>query len=131
MMTSGESVESVSAKAYASTVDDERLVPMTAEEIGLANVVGDPGMLVHELRSTSGADGNVWAAVVTVEPCIFDYEFAGDETLHVLEGEAVVEVDGTQSVELRPGTIASFRKGTSSRWRIQQRLREFVVLTDA
>lgn len=112
-------------------MDDERLVPMTAEEIGLANVVGDPGMLVHELRSTSGADGNVWAAVVTVEPCIFDYEFAGDETLHVLEGEAVVEVDGTQSVELRPGTIASFRKGTSSRWRIQQRLREFVVLTDA
>lgn len=131
LMASDESGENLASKAYASTVHDGHLVPLLPEEIGLVEVCGDPNMLVHELRSTSGSNGNVWAAVVTIDPCAFKYTFAGDETIHVLNGEATVEVDETQTVELRPGTIASFRKGTSSRWRIQKSFREFVVLTDA
>lgn len=114
---------------YVSMVDDPRLEPATAEEIGLVDVSGDPRMLVHELRSTSDETGEVWAAVVTVEPCSFDYTFAGDETIHVLEGEATVELSNGQRIELRPGTIASFVRGADSRWQIRTRLREFAVLT--
>lgn len=122
---------SVAAKAYTSTVDDQHLVPTTPEELGLVNVSGNPHMRVHELRSTEGADGNVWAAVVMVDPSAFEYTFAGDETIHVLEGEATVEVDGGQIIELRPGTIASFTKGTISRWQIHRQFREFAVLTNS
>ncbi len=125
----GEDGRSVVTGAYTSTVDCRRLEPMTAEEIGLTNVTGDPHMLVHQLRSTSGELGDVWAAVVTLDPCSFDYTFAGDETIHVLEGEGTVELLDGQTVDLAPGTIASFAKGVSSHWRIHSRLREFAVLT--
>lgn len=130
-MANNEANENVAAKVYISTVDDKHLVPMTPEEIGLVNVSGNPNMCVHELRSTGGADGNVWAAVVTIDPSAFGYTFAGDETIHVLEGEATVEVDGRQTIALEPGTIASFTRGTTSRWQIQRKFREFAVLTDS
>lgn len=129
-MANNETGESVTSAAYVSTIDNEHLVTMTPEEIGLVNVSGNPNMLVHELRSTSGSAGNVWAAVVTLDPCSFEYTYTGDETIHVLEGAATVEVDEAQTVELRPGTIASFSRGTRSRWRIQEKFREFAVLTD-
>lgn len=116
---------------YASTVDNPHLEPATAEEIGLMNVTGSPDMLVHQLRSTGGESGDVWAAVVTVSPCSFDYTFAGDETIHVLEGSATVTLSDGQIVELRPGTIASFVRGASSTWQIRSRLREFAVLTSS
>lgn len=121
--------EGAPAKAYVSRLDGGVLQPMSSEEIGLENVVGDPAMRVHELRSTTGHLGEVWAAVVTIEPCTFDYRFAGDETIHVLEGRATVELDGARAVELTPGTIASFSRGSSSRWHVLSRLREFAVLT--
>ncbi|BBX65523.1 hypothetical protein MSAS_46970 [Mycobacterium saskatchewanense] len=129
-MAGNDSRENLATLAYASSVDAQHLVSMTPEELGLVDVCGNPDMLVHELRSTSGPGGSVWAAVVTVFPCCFNYVFAGNETVLVLEGEATVEVGGTQIVELGPGTIASFTKGTKSRWRIHKRLREFAVLTD-
>lgn len=116
--------------AFTSTIDSVDLVPMSADDLGLVDVSGDPNLMVHELRSTTGDAGNVWAAVVTVDPCSFSYTFAGDETVHVLEGEATVVVDGTQSVTLSAGVIASFRRGTRSHWTIRRRLREFAVLTE-
>lgn len=117
--------------AFTSSVDVCDLEPISADELGLENVVGNPNMMAHELRSTTGDAGNVWAAVVTVEPCSFSYVFAGDETVHVLEGRATVELPGADSIELSAGVVASFLKGTRSRWTVHSRLREFAVLTDS
>jgi uncharacterized cupin superfamily protein len=119
----------VTSLAFTSTVDVD-LQPRAADEIGLVDVTGDANLMVHELRSTNGAEGSVWAAVVTVDPCSFSYDFAGDETLHVLEGEATVVVDGSLSVELSAGVIASFRRGTRSHWTIHSHFREFAVVTE-
>lgn len=117
--------------AFASRIDAGDLQPVSADELGLDDVAGQPNMMVHELRSTTGDAGNVWAAVVTVDPCSFSYVFAGDETLHILEGRATVELHESESVELSAGVIASFRKGTRSRWTVHSCLREFAVLTDS
>lgn len=117
--------------AFASRVDAGDLQPLSADELGLDDVVGQPNMMVHQLRSTTGDAGNVWAAVVMVEPCSFSYVFAGDETVHILEGRATVELNDSEPVELSAGVIASFRKGTSSRWTVHSRMREFAVLTDS
>lgn len=117
--------------AFTSTVGVDDMKPMTAGELGLFDVTGDPNMLVHELRSTSGGEGEVWAAVVSIDPCSFTYTFAGDETVHVLGGKATVIVERSLSVELSAGVIASFRRGTRSQWTIHRQLREFAVLTQA
>jgi uncharacterized cupin superfamily protein len=119
----------MTALAFTSTVNHGDLQPMGADQLGLLDVAGDPNIMVHELRSTSGAEGDLWAAVVSVDPCSFSYAFDKDETLHVLEGEATVVVDATQSFELSAGVIASFRKGTRSHWTIHRRLLEFAVLS--
>lgn len=59
---------------------------------------------------------------------VYDF-FAGDETGHVLEGRATVELlESGERVELGPGDVYSFSKGTASRWTIHEDFRKVAVI---
>lgn len=84
-------------------------------ELGGA-VVGE----VHWLRREEGPRpyyAGFWR--VTGEPPeAFDYSFEQNETIHVLEGEVMIELDDGAVLELRPGDAASFAPGSTSTWTV-------------
>jgi len=84
---------------------------------------------VHWLRIGSGGDGVLYAGLWKHGPADFLYVFPGDETFHVLEGEVTIDVEGGESVALRPGDIASYSKGQSSTWHITQPFKKFFVIS--
>jgi uncharacterized protein len=54
----------------------------------------------------------------------FDWHFALDEIVHILEGEVFIDYDTTR-LHLRPGDVAHFPAGTSTRWHVPLRVRKF------
>lgn len=78
---------------------------------------------------TQSEDKKVVSGVWTCEPGEFDWTFAVDEFIQVLEGEATVTVEGNeQSVTLSPGKIVHFPLGLKTRWHVTKPLRKFFVL---
>jgi uncharacterized cupin superfamily protein len=116
---------------FTGRVDGGETVPLTAEQAQFDAVDGELDMRFAELRDTNGPGGSVWAGVVTIEPVTIHYTFKGDETIHVLDGEVSITVNGERTVELGPGDVASFAKGARSTWVVRSTLREFFVLTGA
>lgn len=105
---------------------DEALEPYPEEDENVVEGTAEAGMRV--LRDTRTPGGTqLIAGVWECQPCVLDLTFEGDETVHVLNGEAVVEVGG-EAVELSSGTIASFKAGERSRWTVRETLRQFFVL---
>jgi uncharacterized cupin superfamily protein len=94
-----------------------------------AVIDGDPAARVGWLRTESGGNGMLLAGMFTVEPSTFRYVFGGDETFHVLEGRCTIVPDGGDAVELQPGDLASFRKGTTSTWTVASSFRKFFVIS--
>jgi uncharacterized cupin superfamily protein len=84
---------------------------------------------VHWLRTESGGDGQLFAGLWTCEPRVIPYVFGGDETMHVLEGAAHIDLGGGESLELKPGSIASFRKGQVATWTITKPFKKFFVVS--
>ena len=84
---------------------------------------------VHWLRVGSGGEGVLYSGLWTHGPADLPYVFPGDETFHVLEGEVTIDVEGGESVTLRPGDIASFAKGQSSTWHITEPFKKFFVIS--
>jgi uncharacterized cupin superfamily protein len=69
----------------------------------------------HDRKMVRG----IWACT----PGAFRWVWTYDETLTVLEGEAIVELaDGR--IELKPGDLAYFERGQSSIWRIRSPLKK-------
>lgn len=101
---------------------------MTAADAEFEAVEGELNMHFQELRDTAGPAGSVWAGLVTIDPVTIEYTFKGHETIHVLDGEVSITVEG-ETVDLFPGDVASFTKGARSTWVVKSRLREFFVLT--
>jgi uncharacterized cupin superfamily protein len=75
---------------------------------------------VHSLRSEGGErpyQAGIWRVLGDL-PAPFAYDFEQNETIHVLEGAVVIEVDGGPVLELSAGAIASFAAGARAVWRI-------------
>jgi uncharacterized cupin superfamily protein len=72
---------------------------------------------VHWLRQEQTGDRLLLCGVWRSDPCEFPYTFLGDQTIHVVEGSATIDVGGEQ-VQAKPGTFASFRQGDQSHWTI-------------
>ena len=54
----------------------------------------------------------------------FEWHFALDEIVHILEGEVFIET-GDAKLHLKPGDVAHFPAGTSTRWHVPERVRKF------
>jgi uncharacterized protein len=55
---------------------------------------------------------------------VFDWHFALDEIVHILDGEVFIEYEGTR-LHLKPGDVAHFPAGTSTRWHVPSYVRKF------
>lgn len=112
------------AGPWQTRVDAEAWEPM---ELG-GDVVGE----VHALRSDEGGgtyEAGLWRVLGEL-PAPFHYDFACDETIHVLEGEVVIAVDDGPTLALGPGDIASFAAGSAATWRIARTpFKELFVLS--
>ncbi|MFC0486124.1 MULTISPECIES: cupin domain-containing protein [Pseudarthrobacter] len=68
-----------------------------------------------------------WHVTTEEAPEPFDLLIEADETLHIIEGHLHIEVEGGESFDLRPGSAASFNKGTQTRWTVIEDTTEFFV----
>lgn len=67
-------------------------------------------------RTTSG----LWACE---GPGTFEWRFAVDEVVYILEGEVAITYKGSEFV-LRPGDTATFHGGTTATWRVDSYLKK-------
>jgi uncharacterized cupin superfamily protein len=82
---------------------------------------------VHWL-GTSNSDGQAtFSGLWRCEPMTFDYEFPGDEYIHVLDGSLEVKTD-TETYNLNKGDIVLFHKGIKSVWTITSSFKKFFVI---
>jgi uncharacterized cupin superfamily protein len=108
---------------YVTNLDTDSWEPFVLEG---GRVVGE----IHLLRDEDGYTCGLWRVPAGEAPEPFPYEMAQNETIHVLEGELTIAVDGGPSVDLEAGDVASFTPGTKTTWRLRQvPFREVFVLS--
>ena len=83
---------------------------------------------VHWLSVTNSSDQPTYSGLWKCEPMTFDYEFPGDEYIHVLEGSLLIETSGGNNYELNKGDIVCFDKGIKSVWTITSSFKKFCVI---
>lgn len=70
------------------------------------------------------SDGLTWTDVWDCTAGSFEWHYGFDETVHIVEGGAVVvDAEGIEW-QLRPGDVVTFRKGTMARWRVPEYVRK-------
>lgn len=109
---------------WQTRVDADGWEPMELS----GEIVGE----VHSLRSDGGErpyEAGLWR-VLGALPAPFAYDFEQNETIHVLEGAVVIDVEGGPVMELEQGDIASFAAGSRAVWRIARTpFKELFVLS--
>ena len=90
-------------------------------------VGGRPQARCAEL--TRSRDGTAATFVWDCTAGEFDWTFAADETVHILQGEVVVD-DGSGPRTLRPGDVALFHAGSTCRWRVPAYVKKLAFLRD-
>lgn len=68
-----------------------------------------------------------WHVTTEEAPEPFDLLIEADETLHIIEGHLRIEIEGGESFDLTAGSVASFNKGTRTRWTVLKDTTEFFV----
>jgi uncharacterized cupin superfamily protein len=82
---------------------------------------------VHWLGTTNSDGQATFSGLWRCEPMTFDYEFPGDEYIHVLDGSLEVKTD-TETYNLNKGDIVLFHKGIKSVWTITSSFKKFFVI---
>ncbi len=90
-------------------------------------IAGSPQARCAEL--TRSRDGTAATFVWDCTAGEFDWTFAGDETVHILQGEVIVD-DGSGPRTLRPGDVALFHAGSTCRWRVPAYVKKLAFLRD-
>lgn len=114
--------------AYLTNVEAEWWEPF---DLGDGRILGE----VHWLRSEDDGTGSfvhsgVWRVNATEPPEPFSYEMSMNETIHVLDGEVHLQVEGGLVLVIREGDVASFRRGLVTTWTIVRTpFKEFFVLS--
>ena len=92
--------------------------PLPAEAIveGKPNAQGLVLWKSDDVRLVSG----IWAC----SPGSFRWNWTYDETVVVVEGRATVTTGDGRSIDLEPGSLASFERGTESIWTIHEPFRK-------
>ena len=68
-----------------------------------------------------------WHVTTEEAPEAFDLLIEADETIHIIEGHLRIDIEGGEGFDLRPGSAASFNKGTKTRWTVVEDTTEFFV----
>lgn len=84
---------------------------------------------VHWLRKEGSGGSTLATGLWRSQARAFDYPFGEDETIHVLAGQLTVQLDTGEPLVLSPGDVASFAKGTQSRWTVTDGFKKFFVVS--
>ena len=57
----------------------------------------------------------------------FEWHYASDEVIHVVDGEATLELENGQLLNLSAGDIAHFSPGTKVTWYVDRYVKKFYV----
>ncbi|MDR6505737.1 cupin domain-containing protein [Arthrobacter oryzae] len=68
-----------------------------------------------------------WHVTLEEAPEPFDLVIEADETIHIIEGHLHIDVVDGDTFDLKPGSAASFNKGTRTRWTVVETTTEFFV----
>ena len=114
------------AGPWVAAVDTEEWEPFALGELEIGEV--------HWLRVEETEERTFYAGLWRIGPGEYPpevpYDMPMNETIHVLEGEVEIEVEGGPTLQLGPGSIASFAAGTSTRWHFRVApFRELFVLS--
>lgn len=90
-------------------------------------IEGAPQARCRELSRS--ADGAAITAVWDCTAGAFNWHFAGDETVHILDGEVTVD-DGSGPKTLVAGDVAFFPAGTWARWEVGAYVRKLAFCRD-
>ncbi|OZC63704.1 hypothetical protein CH306_26070 [Rhodococcus sp. 15-725-2-2b] len=95
-------------------------------------MVGDKAVgEVHWVRTTAADEGKtLFIGLWRSDEQTFPYPFNQDETIHVLEGELLVEYPSGEKVTFVAGDIASFTKGTTTTWTVVKPFKKLFVISD-
>lgn len=85
---------------------------------------------VHWLGTENSSGQPTYTGLWKCDPMTFEYEFPGDEFIHVLEGKLLIEFAEGGSATLQAGDIASFDKGIKSTWTIQESFKKAFVISN-
>ena len=78
---------------------------------------------------TQSADQRVSSGLWSCEPGEFEWTFAWDEFIHVLEGEVTITEDGGgERYTLKPGDMAHFPLGLKTHWNVAKTVKKFFVI---
>jgi len=84
----------------------------------------------YDIRTVQELLGHRTAMLWRCEPMTFDYTFPGDESFLLVSGAVRIELkDSGDTVNLEPGDVASFPKGTRSVWTVVKPLVKFTVVS--
>jgi uncharacterized protein len=100
----------------------------------LETLDGDPQTRGH-LIFEEGPDGSGFGpggfavGVYHQQPCTTRYRLEQNETVHVLDGDISIDLDGEETVELRSGDLAVLPQGRLSTWTFRTPTRVLFVLS--
>ena len=97
-------------------------MPIDAAFITAGNPVARGAVLNQSADKTQSS--GLW----TCEPGEFNWDYAWDEFVYVLEGEATITEEGGKSHDVVPGDMAHFPLGLKTHWKITKAVRKFFVL---
>ena len=81
------------------------------------------GLVVHQTPDQLVSSG-FWQC----SPSKFTWEFTWDEFVCVIEGRVTISDNHGNTLTLGPGDVASFAKGLSTTWHVQEQVRKFFVI---
>lgn len=85
-------------------------------------IEGEP---VAELSILSkSADSRAWTVVWQCSAGKFDWHYAFDETLLILDGSIVIEADGMPPTRHGPGDVIFFKEGAHAIWHVENSVRK-------
>ena len=82
---------------------------------------------VHWLSQTNSTNEPTFSGLWRCEPMTFEYEFPGDEYIHVLSGELHIQTKDAD-YDLKQGDIVMFNKGVKSTWTVKSSFKKFFVI---
>lgn len=109
---------STTADTHGGIGVDARTAELTAWPIPADQILeGDPE--ARGVVFSRSSDRRMLRGVWRCGAGTFTWHFGWDETLVVIEGDATVELDTGERVELRPGVTAFFERNHDSTWTIR------------
>lgn len=88
-------------------------------------VAGAPRARYAELSRSR--DGSAFTVVWDCTAGDFDWTYTEDETVHILEGEAIID-DGSCRRTIQPGDVFLFPAGSTFRWRVPVYVKKLAFL---